>query len=91
MWNNADKSSYIDLLSDKGINFLINLKSSKIIESRGCFDTDPIYYPEQIEIKDKFFSNLKKWRLSIRNAIRKNLTKYNDSKIDLITQKYWID
>ena len=87
LWNNADKSSYIDLLSDKGINFLINLKSSKIIESRGCFDTDPIYYPEQIEIKDKFFSNLKKWRLSIRNAIRKNLTKYNDSKIDLITQK----
>lgn len=87
LWNNADKSSYIDLLSDKGINFLINLKSSKIIESRGRFDTDPIYYPEQIEIKDKFFSNLKKWRLSIRNAIRKNLTKYNDSKIDLITQK----
>lgn len=83
LWNNADKSSYIDLLSDKGIN----LKSSKIIESRGRFDTDPIYYPEQIEIKDKFFSNLKKWRLSIRNAIRKNLTKYNDSKIDLITQK----
>lgn len=87
LWNNADKSSYIDLLSDKGINFLINLKSSKIIESRGRFDTDPIYYPEQIEIKDKFFSNLKKWRLSIRNAIRKNLTKYNYSKIDLITQK----
>lgn len=87
LWDNADKSSYIDLLSDKGINFLINLKSSKIIESRGRFDTDPIYYPEQIEIKDKFFSNLKKWRLSIRNAIRKNLTKYNDSKIDLITQK----
>lgn len=87
LWNNANKSSYIDLLSDKGINFLINLKSSKIIESRGRFDTDPIYYPEQIEIKDKFFSNLKKWRLSIRNAIRKNLTKYNDSKIDLITQK----
>lgn len=87
LWNNADKSSYIDLLSDKGINFLINLKSSKIIESRGCFDTDPIYYPEQIEIKDKFFSNLKKWRLSIRNTIRKNLPKYNDSKIDLITQK----
>lgn len=87
LWGNADKSSYIDLLSDKGINFLINLKSSKIIESRGRFDTDPIYYPEQIEIKDKFFSNLKKWRLSIRNAIRKNLTKYNDSKIDLITQK----
>lgn len=87
LWNNADKSSYIDLLSDKGINFLINLKSSKIIESRGRFDTDPIYYPEQIEIKDKFFSNLKKWRLSIRNTIRKNLTKYNDSKIDLITQK----
>lgn len=83
LWNNADKSSYIDLLSDKGIN----LKSSKIIESRGRFDTDPIYYPEQIEIKDKFFSNLKKWRLSIRNAIRKNLPKYNDSKIDLITQK----
>lgn len=87
LWDNADKSSYIDLLSDKGINFLINLKSSKIIESRGRFDTDPIYYPEQIEIKDKFFSNLKKWRLSIRNAIRKNLTKYNDSKTDLITQK----
>ena len=87
LWNNADKSSYIDLLSDKGINFLINLKSSKIIESRGRFDTDPIYYPEQIEIKDKFFSNLKKWRLSIRNTIRKNLPKYNDSKIDLITQK----
>ena len=87
LWNNADKSSYIDLLSDKGINFLINLKSSKIMESRGRFDTDPIYYPEQIEIKDKFFSNLKKWRLSIRNAIRKNLPKYNDSKIDLITQK----
>ena len=83
LWNNADKSSYIDLLSDKGIN----LKSSKIIESRGRFDTDPIYYPEQIEIKDKFFSNLKKWRLSIRNTIRKNLPKYNDSKIDLITQK----
>ena len=40
LWNNADKSSYIDLLSDKGIN----LKSSKIIESRGRFDTDPIYY-----------------------------------------------
>ena len=87
LWNNADKSSYIDLLSDKGINFLINLKSSKIMESRGRFDTDPIYYPEQIEIKDKFFSNLKKWRLSIRNTIRKNLPKYNDSKIDLITQK----
>lgn len=87
LWDNADKSSYIDLLSDKGINFLINLKSNKIIENRGRFDTDPIYYPEQIEIKDKFFSNLKKWRLSIRNTIRKNLPKYNDSKIDLITQK----
>ena len=87
LWDNADKSSYVDLLSDKGINFLINLKSNKIIENRGRFDTDPIYYPEQIEIKDKFFSNLKKWRLSIRNTIRKNLPKYNDSKIDLITQK----
>lgn len=87
LWDNADKSSYIDLLSDKGINFLINLKSNKIIESRGRFDTDPIYYPEQIEIKDKFFSNLKKWRLSIRNTIRKNLPKYDNSKIDLITQK----
>ena len=87
LWDNADKSSYIDLLSDKGISFLINLKSNKIIENRGRFDTDPIYYPEQIEIKDKFFSNLKKWRLSIRNTIRKNLPKYTDSKIDLITQK----
>ena len=87
LWDNVDKSSYVDLLSDKGINFLINLKPNKIMESRGRFDIDPIYYPEQIEIKDKFFSNLKKWRLSIRNEIRKKLLKYNDSKIDLITQK----
>lgn len=87
LWDNADKSSYIDLLSDKGISFLINLKSNKIIENRGRFDTDPIYYPEQIEIKDKFFSNLKKWRLSIRNTIRKNLPNITMQKIDLITQK----
>ncbi len=88
LWNNANKNNYVNLLSDDGIKFFDLLSNSFLVTSKGRIDDDPVYYPQQEEIKEQFFQDLKSWRSIIRNYISKNYSnKYDIDIIDLMTQK----
>lgn len=87
LWDNADKSKYIDLLSDEGLDFLLALRKEVICGNGGKFDTRKIYYPEESEIRKEFFENIRNWR----SALVKHLTdKYrkvhSEADIDLGAQ-----
>lgn len=88
LWKKADKNHYVDLLSEGGLEFLSRLSKPNLLDNLGRWDNDPIYYPQQEEIKDKFFNNLKRWRSSLRHFIKINYNKfYSLETIDIITQK----
>ncbi len=89
LWDNADKRYYIDLLSDEGLNFLSQLSKSELTRKNGIIDSDPIYYPEQLDleqdkIKKDFFNKIKNWRAKLRAFIIKNYPKYDS---ELMSQK----
>ncbi|HUT22592.1 MAG TPA: N-6 DNA methylase [Candidatus Bipolaricaulota bacterium] len=92
LWPNADKSSYVDLLSDEGMQFLNLISKENLIKKNGIIDPDPIYYPEQLDIeqekiKKEFFSKIKNWRENLRKFINKNYSKYTLEEVDLMAQK----
>lgn len=88
LWKKAEKYNYIDLLSDEGISFFEKLSKNNIIGLQGQWDSDPIYYPKQEEIKQDFFEKLKYWRGKLRSFISNSYgDKYSLSQIDLMTQK----
>jgi len=88
LWQNSNKNNYIDLLSEEGLMFFDRLSNNNLVSLKGRFDDDPVYYPQQDEIKDKFFHDLKSWRNNLRNYIVKNYSnKYGIDEIDLMTQK----
>ena len=88
LWKGAKKDNYIDLLSDQGIKLFESLSKKSLISTKGKIDDDPVYYPQQEEIKEKFFQDLKQWRSNLRSYISKNYSsKYDIDLIDLMTQK----
>ncbi|MBD3359235.1 MAG: N-6 DNA methylase [Candidatus Buchananbacteria bacterium] len=92
LWNNAEQKYYIDLLSEDGVNFLMQLSKSELTRKNGIIDSDPIYYPEQLDleqdkIKKDFFNKIKDWRASLKKFIAKNYANYEVDKIDLMAQK----
>ncbi len=88
LWEDANKKEYIDLLSDEGIDFLLKIEKNNLIEIRGKWDNNTVFYPKQDEIKTDFFIKLNKWRFNLRNYINQNYqNKYSIEEIDLITQK----
>lgn len=88
LWSGANKNNYIDLLTDEGLKFFETISNISLVTSKGRIDDDPVYYPQQEEIKEQFFQNLKRWRSNIRSSISKNYSdKYDLDVIDLMTQK----
>ncbi|MFA5188282.1 MAG: N-6 DNA methylase [Patescibacteria group bacterium] len=93
LWDNANKNSYIDLLSDDGLEFLRRLSKAELVAKNGKIDTDTVYYPQQLDleqdkIKKEFFSKIKNWRAKLKGWISKNYaSQYNVDEIDLMSQK----
>ena len=88
LWHGANKNNYVDLLSEDGLNFFETITNNSLVNSKGRIDDDPVYYPQQEEIKEQFFQDLKRWRSDIRSYINKHYSnKYNLDIIDLMTQK----
>ncbi|MBI4725974.1 Eco57I restriction-modification methylase domain-containing protein [candidate division TA06 bacterium] len=91
LWPGANPNSYVDILSDEGLAFLMRFQRTPLCQAKGRVDDDPLYYPveKQIEdIKARFFVKLKGWRDSLRRELHKNYwEKYDKDQIDLFTQK----
>lgn len=88
LWKNADKSKYVDMFSDEGISFLLQLSKDSLSKTQGRWSSSTVYYPHQEEIKQDFFLKLKSWRANLRSNIRKSCTdKSSIGEIDLMTQK----
>jgi Alw26I/Eco31I/Esp3I family type II restriction m6 adenine DNA methyltransferase len=91
LWPGANPKSYVDILSDEGLAFLMKFQRTPLCHAKGKVDDDPLYYPveKQVEdIKAKFFVKLKGWRDSLRRELHKNYwEKYDKDQIDLFTQK----
>lgn len=89
LWENANKNNYIDLLSDEGLSFLMNLSFDSLVNNSGKFDPNPMFYPNQKDfneekIKEDFFIGIKKWR----NSIIKCINRKNDlDNVDIIAQQ----
>lgn len=91
LWQGADKSNYIDLLSEEGIEFFKKISFYTLSDSdiKSRINNDPVYYPKQEEIKVQFFESLKDWRKNIRNEISKHYgKKYSINDIDIMTQVF---
>ena len=91
LWPGANPKSYVDILSDEGLAFLMKFQRTPLCMAKGKVDTNPVYYPieKQIEdIKAKFFLKLKGWRDSLRKELFRTYgEKYDKDQIDLFTQK----
>lgn len=88
LWPEANKQEYIDLLSDEGLAFFHQIEREDLILKKGRLDDDPVYYPKQEEIKDRFFRDLKRWRKSLRAFLNnKYKPRFGLDQVDLITQK----
>ncbi|MCX6745654.1 MAG: N-6 DNA methylase [Candidatus Parcubacteria bacterium] len=92
LWPEANKNSYIDLLSDEGLDFLYKLSKSDLVTKNGKIDIDPIYYPKQLDleqekIKKEFFNKIKNWRAKLKNFIHKNYASYSLEDVDLMAQE----
>ena len=92
LWSEANKNSYIDLLSDEGLDFLYKLSKSDLVTKNGKIDVNPIYYPKQLDleqekIKKEFFSKIKNWRAKLKNFIHKNYASYSLEDVDLMAQE----
>lgn len=91
LWPGANPKSYVDILSDEGLAFLMKFQRTPLCQAKGRVDDDPLYYPveKQVEdIKAKFFVKLKGWRDSLRKELfRAYGEKYDKDQIDLFTQK----
>jgi len=88
LWNDSDRNNYIDLLSEEGLEFLIKIVKTNLVEKQGRWDLNKVFYPSQDEIKDDFFAKIKNWRSVLRSYIYTNYkNKYTISDIELITQK----
>ncbi|MBN1325746.1 N-6 DNA methylase [Candidatus Falkowbacteria bacterium] len=93
LWPDTNKNSYIDLLSDEGLDFLYRISRQSLVAKNGKIDSDPIYYPKQLDleqekIKKEFFSKIKNWRAKLKNWISRNYaSQYNADEIDLMAQK----
>lgn len=88
LWDNADKSKYIDLLSDEGLDFLLGLRKESLWEKGGKFDKRKIYYPDESEIREEFFENISNWRASLFEYLTaKYCKKHDETEIDLGTQR----
>ncbi|MHB8156142.1 MAG: Eco57I restriction-modification methylase domain-containing protein [Desulfocucumaceae bacterium] len=91
LWPGANPNSYVDILSDEGLAFLMKFQRTPLCSAKGKVDDDPLYYPIEKQIEDtkaKFFVKLKGWRDSLRKELHKNYwEKYDKDQIDLFTQK----
>lgn len=93
LWPDANKNSYLDLLSDEGLDFLSRISRSSLVAKNGKIDSDPIYYPQQLDleqekIKKQFFEKIKNWRAKLKTWISRNYaSQYNADEIDLMSQK----
>ena len=91
LWPGANPNSYVDILSEEGLAFLMKFQRTPLCQAKGKVDPNPLYYPieKQIEdIKAKFFIKLKGWRDSLRRELHRSYgEKYEKADIDLYTQK----
>lgn len=88
LWKNANKNNYTDLLSEEGLAFFNKLERANLTPCKGRWDDDSIYYPQQKEIKEKFFTDLKKWRAILRDYLVSNYQdKYSIETLEIITQR----
>jgi hypothetical protein len=87
LWETANKKNYVDIFSEKGMEFLSKLQKSNIVKSKGVWDDDPVYYPIQEEIKEKFFEDLKKWRVELTQSITSHNKTIHHDQIEYFSQK----
>ena len=53
LWENANKDSYVDLLSDDGLSFLNKISKQSLIAKNGKISSNPIYYPQQLDLEQE--------------------------------------
>lgn len=83
----APSKEFTDIFSHEGLNFLERLSKKNLVQEKGRWDSDPVYYPEQEQIKEKFFLDLQNWRERLRRFLVSKYSKqYELTKIDLMTQ-----
>jgi len=87
LWETANKKNYVDIFSEKGMDFLSKLQKSDIVKTKGVWDDDPVYYPIQEEIKEKFFEDLKIWRVGLTQAITSHNKTMPKDQIEHFAQK----
>jgi type I restriction-modification system DNA methylase subunit len=88
VWPKAEHRDYVDLLSEEGLGFLSLFQRKEFCERKGKVDTDPVYYPQEEEIKEQFFARLRAWRGLLRSELFQNYgERFNKQEIDLFTQK----
>lgn len=92
LWEGADKNDYIDLLSEEGLFFLSKISKENLSAKLGKIDSDPVYYPEQLDlavkkVKEEFFSKIKNWRSQLKKYIERNYPHYGANEIDLMAQQ----
>lgn len=87
LWANSEKRNYTDLFSPQGFEFFEKLEISNVVRTKGQWDDDPIYYPVQEDIKEKFFEDLKAWRIALGDAIQANNKKKDLKHIEACSQK----
>ncbi|MDQ7799082.1 MAG: N-6 DNA methylase [Candidatus Edwardsbacteria bacterium] len=89
LWDDADKNSYVNLLSKEGLEFLSQFSRQALCKKLGKIDDDFVYYPEEKQVRDDFFAKLKGWREALRDELWvKNQHLVSDKeKIELYTQK----
>ena len=90
LWEGANKDNYIDLLSDKGLEWLLQFTFENIVKIQGRIDDDPIYYENQQNIEEEiikkdFFIKIRNWRSSLVKYIKHNYSNYEN--YDVLAQK----
>jgi hypothetical protein len=69
LWNGADKNAYVNLLSKEGLEFLAQFARQPLCKKLGKIDEDFVYYPEEKQVRDDFFTKLKGWREALRDEL----------------------
>ena len=88
LWPKAERRDYVDLLSEEGLAFLSLFQRKVLCERKGKVDTDPVYYPQEEEIKAQFFARLRAWRGLLRDELFRTYgERFDKQEIDLFTQK----
>jgi methylase of polypeptide subunit release factors len=82
-----DDSRKVACSDEQLSDFFSLIEYGALSAKRGKISPDSIYYPKQEEIKDKFFKNLKEWRLELKRHLTKTEPELSPAEIDTQTQR----